>query len=184
MKKCPECMSLCYTATTICPACGHEFEVQREASDDEVPDEDSALLSQRKTRIERWNVRDTHTTRHVKEGKPDSLRVDYVCGLTRRVSEWICFEHTGYARIKAESWWRARLGQDPVPATVSEAQARIQLGELATVLSITVDTGGKYTEIKGVTIKDVDTHAWKTDAKEYNSTTHNNNDINYDDIPF
>ena len=42
------------------------------------------------------------------------LRVDYHCGLVRH-SEWICFEHTGYAREKAIAWWHAR-SQAPVPA--------------------------------------------------------------------
>jgi hypothetical protein len=42
---------------------------------------------------------------HSKEGKPDSLRVDYYSGLLRVASEWVCFEHTGYARQKAEQWW-------------------------------------------------------------------------------
>ena len=37
--------------------------------------------------------------RHEKPGKPPSLRVDYSCGLVRH-SEWICFEHTGYARAE------------------------------------------------------------------------------------
>ena len=57
-------------------------------------------------------------SRHEKPGKPPSLRVDYHCGLVRH-SEWICFEHTGYARQKAVAWWRAR-STAPVPNTITD----------------------------------------------------------------
>ena len=186
MKKCPKFLTLVFTATTVCPSCGHEFEIARGKPDhDAVPDEDAILLSGNPSeRIQRWAITKFHFTRHRKPGKPDSLRVTYVCGLTRQVSEWVCFEHTGYARVKAESWWRARLGQEPVPETVSDAQARIKLGELSKPVSITVDTGGQYPEIKGVRFEDLDTHAWKEDAKDYNGSDHQHGDIDYGDIPF
>ena len=60
-------------------------------------------------------------SRHEKPGKPPSLRVDYHCGLVRH-SEWICFEHTGFAREKAVAWWRAR-SKAPVPSTITAALA-------------------------------------------------------------
>jgi DNA repair protein RadD len=62
---------------------------------------------------------------HSKPGKPDSLRVDYWSGLRCVASEWVCFEHQGYAQQKAHKWWRERWspccrGED-VPATSEEA---------------------------------------------------------------
>jgi len=46
---------------------------------------------------------------HSKESKPNSLRVDYFFGFLKVASEWVCFDHTGFARRKAEQWWSQRL---------------------------------------------------------------------------
>lgn len=45
---------------------------------------------------------------HSRPGKTDSLRVDYYSGILMVASEWVCFDHTGYARQKAVAWWTAR----------------------------------------------------------------------------
>lgn len=68
------------------------------------------------------DVRRITYARHTKAGKPDSLRVTYFDAL-ESVSEWVCLEHEGYARNKAERWWLARdpLECTAVPTTVSEA---------------------------------------------------------------
>ena len=52
-------------------------------------------------------------------------------------SEWVCFEHSGYARQKAVNWWNQR-SPDPVPETAERAIEIIEGGGLATTLSITV----------------------------------------------
>ena len=54
-------------------------------------------------------------------------------------SEWICFEHTGYARWKAEQWWRRR-SPDSVPDTAERAVEIAAGGGLAATKSITVRT--------------------------------------------
>ncbi|MHB8842955.1 MAG: hypothetical protein ACYC56_14410, partial [Candidatus Aquicultor sp.] len=61
----------------------------------------------------------------------------YCVGWHAYKSEWICFEHQGYARQKAIAWWKLR-SPDPVPDTVAEALARIDGGALAQALAITV----------------------------------------------
>ena len=38
-------------------------------------------------------------SRHKKEGKPDSIKVTYYCGMLS-VSEWLCPDHGGYAASK------------------------------------------------------------------------------------
>ena len=52
-------------------------------------------------------------------------------------SEWICFEHTGWARQKAESWWRKRSNA-PVPLTAAEAVALANDGALCDTYAITL----------------------------------------------
>jgi DNA repair protein RadD len=66
------------------------------------------------------------------------MRVDYQLGFNNYVSEWICLEHTGYARQKAELWWNAR-SNDSVPADADEAVELAESGALAPTLSITVE---------------------------------------------
>ena len=55
-----------------------------------------------------------HTKKGSEAGSPRSMRVQYKIGFGTSVSEWICFEHTGFARQKAESWWKQR-SCEPVP---------------------------------------------------------------------
>jgi len=76
------------------------------------------------------------------------MRVDYAVGFHSHRSEWVCFEHSGYARWKAEAWWRAR-SFDPVPATAQEAVDVANAGGLAATKSITVRTvaGEKFDRI-------------------------------------
>jgi DNA repair protein RadD len=79
-----------------------------------------------------------------RDGKPDSMRVDYWCGLAKH-SEWSCFEHTGYPRQKACEWWNKRAPGSPVPMTVADALAQSQ--KLRVPHTIQVKQFGKYTEI-------------------------------------
>ena len=78
------------------------------------------------------------------------MRVEYRIGWNKYISEWVCFEHTGYARAKAEAWWRQR-SDDPVPATASEAVELANAGSLAPALAITVRrvAGERYDRIVG-----------------------------------
>lgn len=81
---------------------------------------------------------------HGRDGKPDTLRVDYFAGLRLIASEWVCVEHTGYARAKAEAWW-SRRSREPTPRTAADAltlaPTLIQPGR------IQVRQGGKYPEV-------------------------------------
>jgi DNA repair protein RadD len=54
------------------------------------------------------DVEDVMYARHRKEGKPDSVKVTYYCGLTG-VSEWLCPDHGGYAASRYTSR-RSALG--------------------------------------------------------------------------
>ena len=147
MKHCPECFELVFTAVTVCGECGYEWPA-REPDHDERPDEDSHIIAgQRHDRYQTWHVEDAFYERHTKPGKPDSVRATYRCGVRRFVSEWVCFEHGGYARRKAEQWWKSRYGIMPAPDTVSDALARAQLGELGTPVTVKVDTCGEYPQV-------------------------------------
>jgi DNA repair protein RadD len=91
-----------------------------------------------------------HWKRGETQGSPRSLRVDYRIGWNQYKSEWICLEHMGYARHKAEAWWRKRT-QETVPTTVEEAMHLANEGLLREVRAITVRSvaGERFDRIVG-----------------------------------
>ena len=136
---CPDCDSIVAAAARECPDCGHRFpppELKVAAT--------ATTLEILSTMRPQWvEVSDVVYARHDKPGKPPSLRVEYRCGLIRH-REWICFEHTGYARSKAAAWWTMR-SQAPVPGTITAALTMSDA--LLKPTSIQVRPGGRFTEI-------------------------------------
>jgi DNA repair protein RadD len=87
-----------------------------------------------------------HIKRGADEDAPKTMRVDYHGSLTERYSEWVCPEHTGWARRKFEAWWRER-SHTPPPDSAAEAVERALEGMLAEPTEITVRTGGEFPRI-------------------------------------
>jgi len=137
-KECPECETACGTMTRICPCCGFEFPPPERVVDTKPAEK--PILS---VEPEWLDVADAAFRAHTKPGSPTSLRAEYRVGLTIH-REWVCLEHEGYARTKAESWW-LRRAPAPVPRTVAEAIARA--AEIAVPSQIRVKRNGKYDEI-------------------------------------
>lgn len=92
-------------------------------------------------------VRRVGYKKHEKPGGVPSMRVTYFHGIGQMVSEWICFEHKGFARRKAREWWRARADTE-TPETVEDALSR--LDELMEPMEIDTKKDGKYTRIIAV----------------------------------
>ena len=142
-KICPGCDAIVPIGTRECPDCGHVFPPPEPKIEATATTEAIMVLTAR----DEWQeVRDVDYRRHRKPGAPDSLRVDYLVG-TKVVSEWVCVEHTGYAREKAVAWWRQR-GDGPPPDTVDEALARA--AELRRPAEAVLVREGKYHRIKRV----------------------------------
>lgn len=139
-KECPSCASIVYAAARVCPDCGHEFP-EPEPKIAPVAAIAPVLSSDRPE----WVKVDGVTyARHRKEGKPDSMVVTYRCGMSIH-REWVCFEHQGFARTKAISWWTARASATTLPATITDALARAK--DLKVPDEIAVKRNGKFTEI-------------------------------------
>lgn len=142
-KQCPKCDALLPIATRECPECGHLF-----TSTDPVhldrPVDAPVLSTERERLVNTYTVNRVNYERWAKPGKTPSMRVTYLCGL-RRISEWICIEHSGLARTKALNWWMRRADGKPCPRTVDEALAGAHA--LRTPETIRVDETGKYPEI-------------------------------------
>jgi DNA repair protein RadD len=138
-KECPECRALIATGFSSCPQCGYVFPPPDRKQHDPKASEAGILSGQVTT--SKYQVEDAyygmHSKRGADESAPRTLRVDYRIGWHDYKSEWVCFEHEGYARQKAIAWWRKR-SDDPVPDTVDRALKIIEGGGLATTIEITV----------------------------------------------
>lgn len=154
-KECPECHALIAAGYAVCPECGYEFPPP-ERQKHEATATDEGILSDQ---VSRWEARVSDVSYHIHYKRddptgdaPPTMRVEYRCGLATWHREWICFEHPrgGYARQKAEQWWRAR-SNDPVPDTVEEAVDLADAGALAPTCAITVrkKAGERYERIVG-----------------------------------
>lgn len=147
VKVCPGCELYMATGVRVCVGCGHEFPppaivINTTAST-------AAILSTDQPK--EW-VAITSVQYNRNEAKPPktipTLRVDYYAGYRKVASEWVCVEHEGFARSKAEQWWARRSADRFVPSTVDEALALAD--ELAKPLEIAIGpdpANPKYTRI-------------------------------------
>jgi len=149
-KECPECHAGIAAGYGTCPECGHEFPPPERRQHDRQATS-AGILSGQATDVE-YSVQDVffsvHEKRDAPPDHPRSMRVEYRVGWNKYFSEWVCVEHTGYARAKAEAWWRER-SNDPIPSTAEGAVELAEAGSLTSTLSIIVRTvtGEKYDRI-------------------------------------
>lgn len=138
-KECPDCHTMCHTAVRICPECGHEWPAPEFNHGHKAYD--GAILS--KDVVAEWvDVDEVYYSRHQKEGKPDSLRVTYYCGLVR-VSEWLCPDHGGYAASR----YHARMGVLGASAMTTN-DALLESSQWAKPRRIKVKPDGKFHKIE------------------------------------
>jgi DNA repair protein RadD len=138
-KECPQCHALIAAGYQTCPQCGHQFPEPNKQKHEAQASTEGILTGQ--TTREEHHVSETTYHVHMKRGDPAApltMRVEYRVGFNRYLREWVCFDHTGYARTKAEAWWRAR-SVEPVPGGTEEAVEVARAGALAPALSITVE---------------------------------------------
>ena len=115
-----------------CYVCGFEFPGRH----DDRPDDESSILGEAEPVW--YEVQTVRAIKHHKKKAPDApptLRVIYTCVPTelepeddsgfgnleeREFSEWLCFEHEGFALSKAQQWWDRRSTAD-TPIDVDDA---------------------------------------------------------------
>jgi len=164
-KECPQCQALVATGFAVCPHCGFVFPEPESKTHDAEASTEGILSGE--VSIDEYEVQDVyyavHTKRDAKDDAPKTLRVEYRVGWQQYHSEWVCFEHSGWARQKAESWWRLRSNA-PFPNTAAEAVAMADQGALCETKSITVRsaTGDQYDRIIGY--EHGDKPEWNNDA--------------------
>ncbi len=149
-KECPECQAVIHAAYSICPDCGYEFPPpQREKHDSYASD--AGILTGEVTETE-YEVDRVSYCVHMKHGAeedyPRTMRIDYRVGFSDYRSEWVCPEHTGYARKKFEAWWKKR-SNEPLPKSADEAVEICEAGGIAETKGITIRSvvGEKFDRI-------------------------------------
>lgn len=105
MKTCPECTTKIHAGFSKCPICGYDFPIEKIKHYSQAQ---AAPILQATKEPSDYEITSVLYRKHKKPGSPDSMRVDYQSGLRTVASEWICFEHEGYAKQKAIKWWRDR----------------------------------------------------------------------------
>lgn len=151
-KECDACGTLNAVSAIACAMCGTPFPA-RAPNHEKAADTNVALLSKDIVAPTGADVYDWAWSRHKKAGSPDSVRVTYFAGVMQH-SEWLAFEHDGFAKSKAAEWWRKHGGALPVPRTVEEALNRYR-GELTRPATIYVERqpvpNEKFWRVKGRT---------------------------------
>jgi DNA repair protein RadD len=174
---CPDCGERNAPAALVCAHCGATIR-EEEAKPLDAKVSYAALLSSQTTVSELvWrDVSRVEYKLHRKPGKPDSMRVDYYEGILRVASEWVCFEHTGYARQKAEQWW-ARRAKKLAPENTEGAIDWLNFHEIEEPIRIATRKNGKYTEVKDYEFERTQSH------QNLFGRTNQTNQFNPDELP-
>ena len=154
MATCGECRESFSRAIRKCPACGWEIpkrEVERiEAAEKEKrfhgeKASDRSILSEVS---EIFAVNAVKISRHKKDGSPDSLKIQFRCGLTV-FNHWCCLDHAGYPGRTAHDWWVKFIKEEP--PNVNNALSGLLTCQkiLDSIQSVSIRRKGRYREIVG-----------------------------------
>jgi DNA repair protein RadD len=190
-KKCPECLALIHAGYGKCPECGYEFpppetsNLSHKASSAGILSGQSVFTDYAVNKV----FYSVHSKKNADETVPRTMRIDYEIGSHQYKSEWVCPEHSGYARSKFIKWWgeRCALGCD-VPKTAKEAVEAAESGLLAVPKSIRVKavTGEKFERICGWELgeRPVMREPGEDDISDWQSNSPADLGVNHDWEPF
>ena len=181
-KECPECQSVIHAAYSICPDCDYKFPPP-ENDKHEASASGEGILTGEVIDTE-YDVEDVYYSVHTKRGAgedaPKTMRISYRTGLNEFQSEWVCPEHSGWARRKFEDWWQQR-SNDPLPKTAQLAVDIAEAGGVAATHEITVRkvTGEQFDRIINHRLSD-----WflAEAGRVYNAMLRDNRATEFDDL--
>ncbi|MFA5291919.1 MAG: DEAD/DEAH box helicase family protein [Phycisphaerae bacterium] len=168
-KECPECSEIIHAAYARCPVCGYEFPPPEKTKHETTASTEGILSDQ--ASVNEYPVEEVLYNVHAKKGakaeSPRTMRVQYKIGFASYISEWICFEHTGFARQKAENWWKQR-SDGVVPDDSDMAVYFATNGRLREPVKITVKSipGQKFDAIVGYQFEYPQADNWQFDQPE------------------
>lgn len=144
-KVCPECDEVVHAAARECPACEFVFEQEESKPKHETKPTEAPILSSEKPLFDWMPVTDMSVRRHQKPGKPDSVRIDFYCGY-RRVSKWLCPDHSPILRRKAVAWLEEQGLYDFEPEAVT-TDALLDIRSLIVQPARILVKPGEYPEV-------------------------------------
>ena len=141
-KACPNCYSIVPAGALECTDCGHQFP-ERTPKHERTAYAGAVMSHQDQPQ---WvAVQSVSYHRHKKQGKPDSVRVEYQCGL-RVYRDWWLPEHKGMPRTNTiKKLWK--LGAT-CPDTTDELLSKAD--ELPQPDQIMIRPEGKYERVESV----------------------------------
>ncbi len=149
VKQCPECEELIHISVMKCTCCGYVFPPSEEQKITAMAGA-APIIS---TEVDMWRAVTKRNFAHHpgKPGKKDSVKATYMCGF-QPVNEWLCPEHDGYPKIKADRYWRDHGGKMPFPASVDEWLLR--QFELADTDEVELKYDGKWPSVSDYRVGD------------------------------
>lgn len=116
-KICPSCGAVCYASQKVCFSCSYAFPV---AEIDDSAAKNANMMSSEPVTMSVYSASyHVHTKRGDDGTSPQTMRATYITE-DGPVSEYVCFDHTGFALSKATAWKNERLPSWPMPS-VSDA---------------------------------------------------------------
>jgi DNA repair protein RadD len=153
VKVCAQCGAECAAGVRACTECDHPFPPpERKAS--ESASRRAILSDGNPVEAERREVTRMEYSEHTSNSSGMTmLRADYYGPGTPSayhpiVSEYVCLEHDGFARVKADQWWM--LHAPDVQAPQDTAGALELLDYLKPVRAVWVKPDGKYKRVTRV----------------------------------
>jgi DNA repair protein RadD len=151
---CDECGGENHATALVCKYCGFEFPAPQRKIYGAA--NGASVLSPNKYGYHEITVNKVSYRAHVGKAGITMMRVDYWGGMRIAASEFICFEHKGFARLKAEKWWASRwAGRFKLPAPETTQQALGMTSFFKEPSTITVKTDGKYPELVSVSFETI-----------------------------
>lgn len=149
-KICPECGNPNPTAVPLCTYCGFKFPEPERVKHRRIAS-GAAVLSDQEIQLETVLIERVRYASHYKQDQPDSLRVEYMKGPLVVAKEWVCFSHSGRARMRAEQWWRERAMIDELPLTTKDALEWLNYDSkiLRTPMAIIINASEEYPVVTG-----------------------------------
>jgi DNA repair protein RadD len=180
VKLCGACGVYNHASVKHCIGCGAEFtsvvKFKAEASSEDLVKSDMPITAL-------FKVDHITYSEHEKLGRPPMMKLTYYCGI-RAFSEYVCFEHEGFAGRKARQWWKLRTATE-FPESTEQALERADTLAPATHLRVWVNKqypeilshcfdGTAFGEVAPVAAPSTDTHLTRKHSAA----------LEEDDIPF
>ena len=152
-RTCPSCFADVAANARTCPECDHEFPAPEKKANARASSLDPLAPSAPPEPPKSYRIAETTARVHVgKSGVPLVLVEMWSPARVRVHGEFICVEHDGFARTKAEAVWAA-LFNGPCPLTAEEGVRAHNAGRVKRVTEVTLKKDGEWYRMTSVKVE-------------------------------